>query len=476
MLRFSEKYAILKSMYTRWGRCIMAKNTKSRFETLTQDPIPGLVIKLAIPTMVAMIITSVYNMADTYFVSQISQSASAAVGIVSSLMSIIQTLGFTIAFGCSLAISNELGRKNDDYAIEILSSGFFFAIVFAIVFAIAGLIFLEPLMLFLGSTETILPHAVAYASSIFLACPFMMASYVLTTCLRSQGNAFQSMIGLGGGALINIVLDPIFIFKLGLGVGGAGYATAISQIISFFLLFYLTNFRPESISVNIKKVSLKIDVYKDIIVSGMPNLFRQGLGSSATIILNVLANPYGDAAIAAISIVTRLVTFVASLFHGFGQGFQPISGYNFTAKKYDRVLESFWFTFKVGIIAMFVIGAFGFVFAENLISIFREGDSEVIAIGTFMLKVNCVVFPLQCFSNVSAMLAQSIGYSYRATLLSMARQGIFFIPIVFIFANVYGLLGLQIAQPVAEVLAVAFSLYILKSVINDLTNLKNLYN
>lgn len=446
------------------------------FDRLATAPIKSLVLKLAIPTMIAMAINNIYNMVDTYYVSQISQSASGAVGIVSSLMNVISTIGFTVAIGCSLSISKELGRKNRDQAGVMLSTSFFTLGGIGIILAIIGLTFTSQIMMSLGSTETILPHANAYAFSIFLAAPFSMASFVLNTSLRAQGNSFQSMLGLGSGAIINMFLDPILIFNCGLGVTGAGYSTAISQIASFCILLYQSNFNEKCISVEFSKVKPSVDLYKELIKTGFPNFCRQSLATASSIILNVLANPYGDAAIAAISIVSRVIMLVTSLVHGFGQGFQAVAGYNFSAKKYSRVLESLWYTIKVGVIITTTFALVGFVFSEQIISLFRKGDMEVISIGVFMLKAYSITLPLVCISNISTMIAQCTGYSVRASFIAASRQGICFIPIVFLFSSNLGLLGLQIAQPVAEIFAVIFSVCVVKGVIKDITRLREIQN
>lgn len=454
----------------------MSNSSDAKFEKLTQTSINKLIPRVAIPSMITMLITSIYNMADTYFVSQLSQSASGAVGIIYSLMTIIQTIGFAVSMGCGITISNELGNQNKDYAENVQVTGFVTMAIVGVIITILGFVFLEEMIMFLGSTETILPYAKIYARFILISAPFMTTSYVLNASLRAQGNAVLAMVGLGIGSILNIFLNPILMFGFNMGIYGAGLATMIGQIISFSILFYQCNSKEESLSVNFKKFNPDFNLYKRILKAGTPNFFRQGLASLSSIILNVLANPFGDPAIAAISIVSRIMMFINSAFIGYGQGFQTVSGYNYGAKKYDRVLQAFWFTLKSGVIAVTFLGCIGVVFSNEIISFFRKGDLEVIEIGAFMLKLQCLALPLQAINTVLNMFTQCIGYSFRATLLAMTRQGIFLLPFLIIFTQKLGLLGIQIAQPVADIFAVMLSVCIVKSVLRDVINLRDLNN
>lgn len=454
----------------------MPSKDSAKYDKLTQTPINVLIPKLAIPSIITMLITSIYNMADTYFVSQLSQSASGAVGIIYSLMTIIQTIGFAVSIGCSIVVSNALGKKENDYAQSVLSTGVITMGLTGIVMMALGFMFLEPIIMFLGSTETILPYAKIYARFILLSAPFMTMSYVMNSTLRAQGNATLSMIGIGAGSILNIILNPILMFGFDMGIFGAGLATAIGQTTSCFILLAQCNLNKKAMSVDIRKFKPSVALYKRILKSGMPNFFRQGLGSVSTILLNNLANPYGDAAIAAISIVLRIMMFINSAFIGYGQAFQAVAGYNYGAKRYDRVLKSFWFTLKSGVSCVVILGIAGFVLSDDIISLFRKGDVEVIAIGAFMLKLQCMALPLQGINTVSNMFTQCIGYSYRATFLASARQGIFLLPTLFIASTYLGLFGIQISQPIADVCAAFFSVIIVRTVLRDVENLRKLHN
>ncbi|MFI3225816.1 MAG: MATE family efflux transporter [Clostridia bacterium] len=454
----------------------MSTISDTKYAKLTQTPVNKLIPSLAIPSIITMLVTSIYNLADTYFVSQLGQSASGAVGIIYSLMTIIQTIGFTVSMGCGIVISNELGNQNEDYAESVLATGFVTMGMVGLAVLTIGYLFLEPMIMLLGSTETILPYAKIYARFILLAAPFMMMSYVMNTVLRSQGNALLSMIGLGTGSILNIFLNPILMFGFDLGIFGAGLATAIGQCVSFTILICQCNFNKNTMSVKLNKFKPSLKMYKRILKSGMPNFFRQGLSSVSSIILNNLANPYGDAAIAAISIVSRIMMFINSAFIGYGQAFQTASGYNYGAKRYDRVLQCFWFTLKSGVACVCILGAIGLTFSDEIISLFRKGDLEVIQIGAFMLKLQCLALPLQAITTVANMFTQCIGYSYRATFLASARQGLFFLPTLFLLTSRLGLMGIQLSQPIADVCAVIFSIIIVRSVLKDVDGLRRIHN
>ncbi len=452
----------------------------AKHKKLTQTPIQKLIPTLAIPTIISMLITSIYNMADTFFVSQLGREASGAVGIIFSLMAIIQTVGFTIAMGSGNSVSRALGRKNRDSAERTLSTGFFTVIILAGFITFFGLLFLDELVYFLGATETIAPYAKDYAFYILCAAPFMAASFVMNNVLRSQGNAFNAMLGITAGGIINLILDPLLIFGIGpfpqLGIAGAAIATGFSQFISFFILFFQCNFRKNTLTIDIKKFTPSLNIYKKIIKSGLPTFFRQGLASISSIILNTIANPYGDVVIASVGIVNRITIFMSQAVMGYGQGFQPVAGFNYGAKRYDRVLLAFWFSCKVSVFILGGLGLIGFIFAENVIAIFRSGDAEVIAFASTMLRYNCIVAPIQSWYIMANMLSQSIGYSYRATIMAMAKQGIFLIPILLLLPQFLGATTIQVAQPLADILAATLATGIIISVLKELRNLKELYN
>lgn len=417
---------------------------------MMETPVNKLIPKLAVPTIISMLITSIYNMADTFFVSQISTSASGAVGVNFSLMAMIQAIGFTLGMGSGNYISRMLGAKERERAQRACSTAVYAAVFCGSLLAIFGLTNIDVLVRMLGATKTIAPYAAAYGKYILLAAPYMTVSFVFNNHLRSQGNASLSMIGITVGGVLNVVLDPILIFGFSMGISGAAIATIVSQFISFLILLILVIHSSNVLKPNPKYFTWKLWVYKEIISAGLPTLGRQGLASAASVFLNVAASGFGDAAVAAMSIVTRIMMFVNSALIGFGQGFQPVCGFNFGAKRYDRVLEAYDFCKKVAVVFLTIMGIIMFCIATPLMKIFRKEDLEVIRIGAIALKMQCVMLPFQAYIIMGNMLTQSIGYSFRATITATARQGLFFIPAILILPKMFGLFGVQLAQPVAD--------------------------
>ena len=436
---------------------VVSQNSETQFKKMTETPVPKLIISLAIPTIISMLVSSIYNMADTFFVSQLGTSAAGAVGIVFSLMAVIQAVGFGIGMGSGSNISRLLGQQKNSEADMIASTGFFSAIAFGSCLTFFGVIFLNQLMRKLGATETILPYARDYAKYILYGAPIMCASFVMNNVLRSEGKASLAMIGLTFGGILNMALDPLFIFTFKLGISGAAIATLLSQCISFSILLSWFLKKKSTTRIHIKNVSRKISTYLLIIKTGLPSLCRQSLASVATITLNVSASAFGDSAVAAMSIVGRIFMFTMSAMIGLGQGFQPVVGYNYGAKKYDRVKEAIFFTTKLGTVVMTTLGILGFIFARDIMEIFRKEDLDVIAIGTFAIRVQCLVLFTHPMLTIANMTLQVVGKSWQGTFLSSARQGIFFLPLMIILSQSLGILGIQITQPISDFLTAMIS-------------------
>lgn len=418
---------------------------------MTTEPVNKLVCKMAVPTIISMLITSFYNMADTYFVGKLDTQSTAAVGVVFSLMSLIQALGFFFGHGSGNYISRKLGAKEFEDASKMASIGFFSAFICGIFVLVFGLIFLEPLSVLLGSTDTILPFTEKYLSVILLGAPFMVSSLVLNNQLRFQGSASSAMVGIVSGAVLNIVLDPFFIFYCNMGITGAALATVIGQLVGFILLLIGTK-RGENIHIKWKNFKPSLYFYKEVIRGGIPSLCRQGLASVATMCLNHMAGDFGDAAIAGMSIVSRISMFANSALIGFGQGFQPVCGMNYGAKLYKRVKDAFWFCVKYAFLFLLVVATAAYIFAPELVSLFRRDDRKVVETGMLALRFQAVVFPLNAWIVLCNMMLQSIGKAVRASIIAAARQGLFFLPLILILPRIFGLTGIQICQMISDIL------------------------
>ena len=433
---------------------------------MLETPVKKLVCTLAGPTILSMLITSFYNMVDTFFVGKLNTQATAAVGIVFSLMAIIQAVGFFFGHGSGNYISRKLGAKETEEAEKMAAVGFYSAFMAGAVLMVICLIFVRSLAYALGSTETILPYTVTYLWIILLGAPAMTSSLVLNNQMRFQGSAFYAMIGIVSGAVLNMVLDPVLILVCNLGIAGAAMATTISQYVSFILLLIMIR-RGGNMQIRFCNFKPSIHFYKEIIRGGMPSLCRQGLASVATICLNHTAGMYGDAAIAGMSIVSRISMFANSALIGFGQGFQPVCGFNYGAGKHKRVLEAFWFCVKYAFLFLIVVGIMGFVFAPGLVSLFRD-DADVIAVGTAALRYQVIAFPLNAWIVMCNMMLQSIGKGLKASIVASARQGLCFLPLILILPHFFGLTGVEICQAVSDVFTLMISVPIGFSVIREM--------
>lgn len=447
-------------------------NQERKFQWMTTAPIPGLVSRLAVPTIISMLITSLYNMADTYFVGSLGTSAQGAVGVVFSLMAIIQAIGFTFGNGAGNYVSRLLGQKQIEHAEKVASIGFYASLFVGVLFTVLGLVFLEPLIRCLGATDTIRPYAKDYAQFILLGAAPMISSLVLNNLLRFSGSATYAMAGIASGAVINIALDPLFIFYFDMGISGAAIATIISQFISFTILL-VNSFRNGNIPVRWKQFSFDQEILRTILRGGLPSLYRQGLASVASILLNWAAKPYGDAAIAAMTIVSRFSLFSGSAIIGFGQGLQPVCGFNFGAKLYSRVREAFWFCIKVSTIALLIIAFTGILLAPQVVLMFQKNDPQVIKLGVTALRCQLSALPTLGMTVMNMMMFQTVGETKRATVMAMARQGLFFIPCVLIFPIFLDFTGVMIAQPISDLCASLLAIPLCRSFMKKLRVLES---
>lgn len=426
----------------------MKQNVDSHYEKMTQTAIAPLIGRLCIPSILTMLVTNIYNLADTAFVGRLGTSASGAVGVVFGFMTIIQAFGFVFGQGAGSIISRLLGCQENEQANVVASTAFFFSLGFGFLLAFFSWLFLEPLVRLLGSTETIVGYAKIYISYILLATPFMTASFTMNQILRYEGKASLGMLGMMTGGILNMAGDPILMFGFGMGIAGAGLSTALSQMVGFCILLGIYLSGKSITRFSIRKITFERKQIFEILATGAPSLARQGLNSITNIVLNGQARVYGDAAIAAMSIVNRIVNFIFSMALGIGHGFQPVSGFNYGAGKYNRVRKAFYVTWAMAetLIAAAVILLL--MFSGGLIGIFRD-DPEVIAIGTRALRIQGATLLFLPFSMVTEMLYQSTGQKLGALILSVLRGGVIFIPAILILSQFRGLAGIQEAQAVA---------------------------
>ncbi|MDR1869808.1 MAG: MATE family efflux transporter [Treponema sp.] len=448
---------------------IDAPVTSEKFVKMTTAPVERLVLSLAGPSIAIMITTALYNMADTYFVSSLGTSQVAAVGIAFPLMAVIQALGFFFGQGTGNYMARALGAQDTDGASRMAVTGLISGFVVMAVIASMGLTALGTLVEGLGATQTIKPFAKEFIFFILLASPWMVAATVLNQQLRFQGSAAIAMTGMLSGAVLNIFLDPLFIFVFKLGVKGAAIATMISQIVSFTILFFYGTTRKGNIQIKFKNFSPSVSRYVEMFRGGIPALLRQGLMSVASLLINHFARPYGDAAIAAISISNRLSMFATSVVLGFGQGFQPVCGFNYGAKLYSRVKKAFWFCVRFCTGALFLISIAMAIFAPEIITLFRKDDLDVIAIGAFGLRLQCMSLPFAAGIIMVNMMTQTMGKALEASIVALSRQGLFLIPSLFILGPLLGLDGIQLARPVSEIAGLVVVIPILSRVLKILS-------
>ena len=452
-----------------WFRSAGGEKVKytTQYDKMTKQPVGSLVITLGIPTTISMLVTNIYNMVDTMFVGKLGTSASGAVGIVFGFMSILQAFGFLFGQGAGSIISRRLGNKDEDSASVVASTAFFSSMFMGLLIGILGTVFNTKMVYLLGSTDTILPYAKTYSLFILAAAPFMTSTFTMNNILRFEGKASLSMVGLMTGAILNMVGDPILMFGLDMGIAGAGLSTAISQFVSFCVLLSMFLSGKTQSKLSVRKITREFNVLFDIVATGFPSLVRQGLQAVSTMILNQQARIYGDAAVAAMSIVSRISFFIFAVGLGIGQGFQPVCGFNYGAKKFSRVKEAFSFTLVAGEVLLGMFAVAGLLFSNQAIAVFRD-DAEVIAFGTPALRYQCMALFLNPLIVLSNMTLQSTGQRAWATFLSMMRSGLYLIPMIYILTYTMGARGIQLAQPVSDVLSFATALPVIVNFIRKL--------
>ena len=432
-------------------RTAMSDKEEEKYHKMLEAPVKPLIMKLALPAIISMMCTSFYNMADTYFVSKLDTASTAAVGVSFSTMAVIHAIAFFFGMGSGNYIARRLGAHDREAAHTMASTSFFFSFVTGCIVAVLGNLFVERLAVLIGSTPTILPHAIEYMSVVLCGAPIMMCSLLMNNHLRLQGSAAFGMVGITFGGFLNVLLDPLFIFKFNLGVAGAAYATVLSQCVSFCILFCMTR-RGGNIPIRLKEIHPSFKLFCEIFAGGAPSLVRQGTQSLSTIFLNVAAGAFGDAAIAGMSIVTRLSFFAASVVIGFGQGYQPVCGFSYGARRYSRLREGYWFAVRSGVLFSLLAAAVGYLFAPQILLQFRD-DPAVIRVGIAALRCQCLSFPLIPFVIISNMNLQTTRQTVSAMMVAAGLSGIFLIPPLLVLPKLWGVEGLVWCQPISDICA-----------------------
>ena len=439
----------------------------ARKNMMLTEPISRIIPKMAIPTIIAFLINSIYSLADTFFVSSLGTNATAAVSVNSSLDQIIMMAGSMLAIGANSYIARLLGAKREDEANKVLSVAFFIALAFGTVLAVFGCIFMTPMVRLLGATETCLQFSIDYATYVLLVAPFMATSFVMNQCLRAEGSAVLSMIGMGFGSILNCVLDPIFIFTLDLGVAGASMATAISKLVSFAILIFPYLTKRSVLRISVKYFQPSREILTQIVKIGSSSMFRSGLAVIAAIILNNIAGSISDAVLAGIGVTNKIMMFPFSVILGFGSGFQPVTGFNWGAKRFDRVLESYRFSAKCALLISAAMALVLGIFANQVILLFAEADAEMQAIGALSIRLQCIALPIHAWVAVVNMFCSGLGKAKGALLLATARQGSCFLPIVYPLARLFGANGVASVQAVADVLTLCLAAPLIRKVLKE---------
>ena len=433
----------------------------NRRNMMLNEPISRIIPKMAIPTIIAFLINSIYSLADTYFVSSLGTNATAAVSVNASLDQLIMMTGSMLAVGANSYIARLLGQNNEKKASQVLSTAFFCAFGMGAILMIVGNLFMEPMVLLLGATPTCMQYSIDYATYVLFAAPFMASNFVMNQCLRSEGSATLSMVGMGFGGILNSILDPIFIFGLDMGVAGASLATAISKFASFAILIFPYLTKRSLLHLSIRKFHLSRDIVTEVVSVGSSSMFRSGLAVVAAIMLNDLAGNISDSVLAGIGVCTKIMMFPFSIILGFGTGFQPVAGFNWGAKRFDRVRESYNFCSKVAIIGSVIMAVAIGLFSKQIITVFAGTDPEMQAIGSFAILTQCVALPIHAWVAVVNMLCSGLGNAKGALALSTARQGSCFLPILYPLFLLFGAYGVASVQAVADVLTLVLAIPIM---------------
>lgn len=434
-------------------------NQNKKMELLGSASIPKALLAMGIPTMIGMLVNAIYNIVDAYFVGGLGKSQMGAISIVFPLSQVIVGLGLLFGNGAASYISRLLGRGDKEKANKVASSALYSSLFLGMIIIVLSMIFLEPILKLLGATNSIMPYALTYASIYILSCIFNVFNVTMNNIVTSEGAAKTTMCALLIGAILNIALDPLFIYTFHLGVAGAAIATAISQIVSSIVYLIYILKKKSVFQFQIKDCTYNKEVMSEILKIGIPTLIFQILTSLSISLINNAAGHYGDGAIAGMGVVTRLISMGSLTVFGFIKGFQPIAGYSYGAKKFDRLYKAIQISILWSTLFCVIFGLIVFIFSKPIVSQFTNGDAQIISIGSRALKMNGISFMLFGFYTVYSSLFLALGKGKEGFILGACRQGICFIPIILILPAIWGLNGIMYAQPIADVLSAIISVF-----------------
>lgn len=433
---------------------------------MLNSPVRSVIPKMALPTIVAFLINSIYSLADTYFVSSLGTNATAAVSVNQSVDLVIMMVGSLLAVGSNSLVARLLGAREEEKASKVISTAFFLAFGFGLVLLGVGTSLIHPLVRLLGATPTCEQYSVDYARYVLLVAPFMTCNFVMNQCLRAEGSATLSMIGMGFGGILNCFLDPIFIFYLDLGVAGASMATAISKLVSFSILIFPYLTRRSYLHLSIKNVKIRKEIIQPIASVGSSSMFRTGLSVLSGVILNNIAGGISDSVLAGIGVTNKIMMFPFGIILGFSNGFQPVAGFNWGAKRYDRVKESYRYSSRVALLGAALMGVAIGVFSDQIIGLFTEADTSMMEIGSLCIRLQCIALPIHAWVAIVNMYCAALGKAKGAFILATARQGSCFIPFVHLAAYLGGEYGIAAIQAVADFFSIFLAIPVSRNIRN----------
>lgn len=429
------------------------KASDKKMELLGSAPIPKALLALGLPTMTGMLINALYNLVDTCFVGRLGTAPKGAVTVAFPLGQVITGLGLLFGNGAAAYLSRLLGRGDKETANKVASTAVYSSVMLGTVVILCSILFLKPILRKLGAIESVMPYAIPYAGIYITFSIFNVFNVTMNNIVSSEGAAKTAMCALMAGAFLNVILDPFFIYALHLGVTGAAIATAISQMVST-LVYLCYILRKKSVfRFRIKECCFSRDILSEILKIGIPTLLFQLLTSLSISMINNAAKEYGGSALAAMGPLSKIMSMGSLIVFGFLKGFQPIAGFSYGAKRFDRLREAIKTSVLWSTLFCVIFGLTAAIFSAQIMTLFTKDDLEMIRIGSAALRANGLSFLLFGFYTVYSFLFLVMGKAAKGCILGACRQGICFVPVILLLPKICGLSGILYAQPIADVLS-----------------------